>query len=61
MKYTVIGGQPIATAKGDVEPGRTFDESDLDERTNVDALVDGGHIEPADKPVAKKPAGQDDK
>lgn len=62
MKYTVIGGQPIATSKGDVEPGKTFDDGDLDERTNIDALVEGGHVKAVDdKPAVKKPAGQADK
>jgi hypothetical protein len=56
MKYQVIGPLPIATNKGDVEPGKTVDSADMDERTNFDALVAAGHLEPADdKPAAKKP------
>lgn len=63
MKYEVIGPQPIATLeKGDVEPGKTVDSADMDERTNFDALVAAGHLKPVDdKPAAKKPAGQDAK
>ena len=44
MKYTVAGQVPIATSKGDVEPGGTVDEKDLPEYVNVDALVAAGHL-----------------
>lgn len=52
MKYTVTGRVPIATNRGDVEPGGTVDTADLPEYVNVDALVAAGHLGP-DK---KKPA-----
>lgn len=60
MKFTVIGPVPIATSKGDVDPGGTLDAEDLDERTNLLALVKAGHLELLDEKKAaasgQKPA-----
>jgi hypothetical protein len=49
MKYTVNGPVPVATAKGDVDPGGTLDAKDLPEYVNVDALVAAGHLGPEKK------------
>lgn len=49
MKYTVTGRVPIATSKGDIEPGGTIDAADLPEYVNVDALVAAGHLGPEKK------------
>lgn len=59
MEYKVTGQQPIATSKGDVEPGGTLDGEDLAEYVNVDALVSAGHLKAVeDKPPAgSKAAG----
>jgi hypothetical protein len=46
VKYQVTGPVPIATSKGDVEPGKSLDDGDLDPRTNVKALVAAGHLKP---------------
>lgn len=49
MKYKVSGQVPIATTKGDVEPGGTVDEKDLPEYVNVGALLAAGHLGPEKK------------
>lgn len=52
VKCTVIGPCPIVGVDGkDVNPGGTVE---LDPAvTNVQALIDGGHVEPARKTDAK--------
>lgn len=45
MKYKVIGAVPLIVDDKYVMPGETVDPKDLPEGTNLDALVDGGHLE----------------
>jgi hypothetical protein len=54
MDYKVSGSSPIVTNKRLMMPGETLNEKDLPAGTNIDALIESGHLAKVSRKRAEK-------